>query len=197
MQPHEHAKMLKKLRGEKINDWERGFCESVADALTRYGRLTPKQDETVQKIHEKYTDKEKNKRVNWSNHFTPEMRDIMNVVARYYIENPPYYNNIAQSVIDNPDFLPSEKQYRAMCENKYAIRVVTNWEAPNAFEPGQLVALRKSAPLPARLVGQPLLLVEYLPKSLDPVKGTREIRILPVGSTNVHTTQERYLKNYK
>jgi len=196
-QPDEHAKMLKRLRGEVLNDWERGFCESVTDALTRYGHLTPKQDETVQKIHEKYTDQEKNKRENWSRSFTPEMRDIMKVVARYYIDNPPYFNTTAQSVINNPEFLPSEKQYRAMCENKYAIRVITNWNAPDAFVPGQLVTARKNSAISRRLVGQPLLLVEYLPQVLDPVKGTRQIRVLPVGSANVQITQERYLKSYK
>lgn len=48
----EHEQMVEdcEQREERLSDWERGFCESLRDALSRGRSLTPKQIEILDRI---------------------------------------------------------------------------------------------------------------------------------------------------
>jgi len=192
-----HKLVLKALQRESLTDWERGFCESVSSALDKYGRLSEKQAETVQKLQNKYCPEAKLARENWKKNFTSEMRETMMLVAKYYRQNPPWYSDLAMKVIADPEFIPTEKQYNAMCLNKYAQRVVENWSMQHIYEAGSLVAMRKNSNLHYLFGERPLVVIKQLPKTLTATRGQNSYEVLPAGKDEKIILSEKEIKIYK
>lgn len=46
-----------------LSDWEKNFCESIKGSFKRYGSLTPKQEESFNRILSKFVDDNGNKKV--------------------------------------------------------------------------------------------------------------------------------------
>ena len=111
-------------RLEIISDWERGFLESVVDQWDRKRSLSYKQMETLESIYGKYDEETIAKQNAWESAWDDEKKKTAKVVAEYYIANPPYFSDVANKIMNDPSFIPPEKQYRKMTENKYAQRVL-------------------------------------------------------------------------
>lgn len=192
-----HKTILQTLKRESLTDWERRFCESLSSALDKYGSLTEKQTETVQKLQSKYCPEAKIARENWKNNFTSEMRETMILVAKYYRQNPPWYSDLAMKVVSDPEFVPTEKQYNAMCLNKYAQRVLENWRSQHIYEPGVLVVTRKGADLHNLFGERPLVVLKQLPKTLTPTRGQNSYEVLPAGKDEKFILSEKEIKKLR
>lgn len=192
-----HKTILQTLKRESLTDWERGFCESVSSALDKYGGLTEKQAETVQKLQSKYCPEAKIARENWKNNFTSEMRETMMLVAKYYRQNPPWYSDLAMKVVSDPEFVPTEKQYNAMCLNKYAQRVLENWRSQHIYEPGVLVVTRRGTDLHSLFGERPLVVLKQLPKTLTPTRGQNSYEVLPAGKDEKFILSEKEIKKLR
>jgi len=192
-----HKTALQTLKRESLTDWERGFCESVSSALDKYGSLTEKQAETVQKLQSKYCPEAKIARESWKNNFTSEMRETMMLVAKYYEQEGTYYLGTARKALDDPEFVPSERQYNAMCRNKYAERVIKNWRSEFLYEVGQLVLVRKTSNVYTSLKSTPMVIIEHMPKSLTPGRGANTYKVLPAGRDKSWTFLESEIKKLR
>ena len=192
-----HKAMLRRLKTQPLNEWEKKFWASVSEAHTRYGSLTERQGETLENINAKYTDDAKTARTEWTKGFTPVMREIMVLVARYYEQEGTYYLGTARKILDDPEFIPSEKQYNAMCRNKYAERVIENWRSEFLYGVGQLVLVRKTSNVYTSLKSTPMVVIEHMPKSLTPGRGTNTYKVLPAGRDKSWTFLESEIKTLR
>jgi hypothetical protein len=105
-----------------LTDWERSFMGSLLDSAKKWGRLTAKQHDVFQRIERK-TDPAHVKAVaDWRTNFTDDMREALVFAANYYKANPPYYGDVADRILNDSSYIPSEKLYRKMVENKYVQR---------------------------------------------------------------------------
>ena len=181
-------------------DWDKEFVGSLSEQLGKGKKLSVKQVATLEKIEYRNDPSVVESREQWAKNFTDEMREIAKVCARYYEANPPYFGDLADKVLNQPEFTPTEKQYRAMCENKFAMKVrAATYDAPT-FAVGALVALRTSAPFTARNVcsmGSALVLRVNPRPVTSGARGAKTYEILPVGGAKSVFVEERHLKKLR
>ena len=101
-----------------------GFLESLQTSMEKWGDLTEKQRKAFERIEYLSSDEGRKYVAAWQQEYSKSLKESATVCARYYLANPPYFHDIASKVVSNPEFIPTEGQFRAMCENKYAIKVL-------------------------------------------------------------------------
>ena len=181
-----------------LSDWERNFLQSLRDSASRYGRMTERQHDVFARIENKTDPAQIKARNMWSDNFTSEMRTKLVFAARYYKANPPYFGDAADRILANDNYMPSEKLYRKMVENKYVQRAMENSAAMPKYEVGSMVTVRNSQSvreyktIKARGLNAIVLAVDE--KVNNATKGSRKVTILPVGAAEAIITEERWLK---
>ena len=183
-----------------LTDWERSFLGSLRDSAKKWGRLTGKQHDTFQRIEKKTDPKHIAARKKWDESFTPAMRENLRFAAEYYKANPPYFGDAANRILSNPDYVPTEKLYRKMVENKYVQRALENASQAPKFTVGTMAMVRDSQSVPhpsSKLRGKLVMVVECEDDVRSATKGVRKIKVLPVGGIETIETEERYLKKAK
>jgi hypothetical protein len=190
------------LGNSHINDWERGFAESILQQLEKGRTLSQSQHNTIQKVEGKYSAEKIESRRKWGLSFTDEMRENMKIVARYYYNNPPYFGDLVMKILSDPEFIPTEKQYAAMTGNKYAQRVLENVKSDPKFPVGTIAKFRKSAKpglvhINEKAVSSSdvrVMIIEHPNDAKSAARGAKTVVVLPFGSNSTYTTEERYLK---
>ena len=183
-----------------LTDWERSFLGSLRDSAKKWGRLTGKQHDVFQRIERKSNPEHIAARKKWNESFTPAMRESLKFAAEYYKANPPYFGDAATRILSNPDYVPTEKLYRKMVENKYVQRALANANETAKFPVGTMVMVRDSKNVQGRISryrGQLAVVVECAKSVRSATKGSRNMTVLPVGGTETIQTEERYLKRAK
>ena len=179
-----------------LTDWERSFMGSLLDSAKKWGRLTAKQHDVFQRIERK-TDPAHVKAVaDWRTKFTDDMREALVFAANYYKANPPYYGDVADRILNDSSYIPSEKLYRKMVENKYVQRAQANAQSGALFAVGSMVTVRNSTSVRGRASyhrGKDAVVLEAQ-DNLSATKGARIYKVLPVGAAEAIETEERYLK---
>jgi len=185
----------------EFSAWENTFLSSIKEGLKRYGGLTGNQEKTLQKIEVSKDPTVIANRRDWKANYGCDLRAKMKVAARYYLNNPPYFSDLAQRVLNDGAFVPTEKQYRAMVENKYVQKVLDNMNSVPTFSVGSMAQVRQTAP-PAlsakkRYANKMVMIIDYPDKVAGAAKGAIPVIVLPVGSSEVFETEVRWLKRVR
>jgi len=189
------SRVKKLLDSPHLSDWEDGFLNSLKTSLDRWGRLTARQHSVLQSIESKNDPAHVAARKAWAENFTDEMREKLVIAARYYTQNPPYFADAAERVLSDDKYMPSQKLYTKMVENKYVNRVIANIESEPTYPAGSMACVRATASgYLGRLRNKLVMVVEYPDKLPRAAKGAKPVVILPVGSTEMIETEERWLK---
>ena len=136
---------ISKLAGHKLlNDWEKGFIESVIGQLEKGYKISFNQERIIKRCFDKTSEDEVKKVEQWESKYDDNKRKIAKVIAEYYTEAG-YFTNWAAKILANPDaYILPEKTWVKMCENKYAKKVLANMKSPELFEIGGLATVRKA-----------------------------------------------------
>lgn len=180
-----------------LSDWERSFMGSLLDAAKKWGRLTAKQHEVFQRIEKKTDPAHQEAIKSWRANFTDEMRTAARFAANYYKANPPYFSEAADRILLDSSYIPSEKLYRKMVENKYVQRAQKHAQSMPLYIVGSMVKVRDSQSVNGRLRayrGQPVLVLEAQQNVTSATKGARKYKVLPIGADKPIDTEERFLK---
>lgn len=180
---------------------DKQFCESLKQGWVKYKSLTAGQYGALQKCELRYDASvvaaRSQAQNDWLANFTPEMRARLNVCAQYYSETP-YFRDIAVRVLAEPTWTPSEKQYRAMCENKYANRIMENLQSPPKFDIGCIVELRKTSRYRYSNNGENrICAVLKCEDGVGPSRGSRRYTLMPFGEDQKIEVFERDIKIYR
>ena len=187
----------------QASQWEQGFFESVKAQFDRKHTLSDRQVETVQKIAGKFSPAAIQERKAWYESFTDLQRETMRVCADYY-KGTGYYKDLVYSILSNSEFVPSPKQYKMLCENKYAEKVLDAYRAEPKFPVGSLATLRKIrsngymaiSGAPAWRDINVLVLTTNEP-IVSSAKGAKRYKCMIVGGTDTFYCEERDLKRMK
>jgi hypothetical protein len=180
-----------------LTDWERSFMGSLLDSAKKWGRLTAKQHEVYQRIEKKLDPVALAARKDWQESWSADKRESLLFAARYYKANPPYFGDVATRILDDFGYVPSEKLYRKMVENRYVQRALQNTQTGPLYDVGSMATIRNSESVggSARMYrGKDVIVLEVEEKAMSAVKGARIYKVLPVGSVTPIETQERFLK---
>ena len=187
----------------QASQWEQGFFESVKTQFDRKYTLSDRQVETVQKIAGKFSPAAIQERKAWYESFTDAQRETMRVCADYY-KGTGYYKDLVHSILSNSEFVPSPKQYKMLCENKYAEKVLDAYRSEPKFPVGSLATLRKIrsngymaiSGAPAWRDINVLVLTTNEP-IVSSAKGAKRYKCMIVGGTDTFYCEERDLKRMK
>ena len=180
-----------------LTDWERNFLGSLLDSAKKWGRLSGKQHEVFQRVERKTDPQHRAAVKQWRESFTPEMREKLVFAARYYKANPPYFGDAADRILNDSTYMPSQKLYQKMVENRYVQRAMENNISGPQFAVGSMVKVRDSNSVKGRIClyrGKMTMVIEVGKEVMSATKGSRKITVLPVGGTETVVTEERYLK---
>jgi hypothetical protein len=190
----------------QASQWEQGFFESVKSQFEKRHTLSPKQIETVQKIAKKFSPEALQERETWYASWDEEKAETLRVCTDYYMSTG-YYRTLIDSVKENKDYIPSPKAYKAMCENKYADKVMAAYRAEPKFPVGSLATLRAAK---SRSVGY--MSTKHYPTSFgelnvlilttdEPIVsaavGAKRYKVMMVGGIDTFYCEERDLKKMK
>ena len=193
--------------------WEQGFFESVQHQFGKYHTLSEPQVKTIQKISEKFSPEAIKEREGWYASWDEEKAEILRVCAYYYMHTG-YFRDLCDEVKGDEEFVPTPKQYKSMCENKYAAKVITAHRAEPKFPVGSLVTLRSamarsieylvgndrnvgwSKPKTQRVEINVLVLSTTEP-IISAAVGGKRYKCMPIGSTKTFCCDERDIKKMK
>ena len=187
-------------RAQTANDrWAVTFITSLKGQLSMGRELSARQKEILVKIADRHSDKAQAMRDSWASNFSSEMREKLTIAAHYYLANPPYFGDIARKALDDDSYVPSERSYRKMVENKYATKVIESTLAEPKFNVGSHVAIRKTATVglhATRRTNGVVLKADASPVT-SPARGSKVYSVLFFGNTEATLIEERWLKKGK
>ena len=175
------------------------FLKSILKFYESTGAVSERQADVLKSMEEKYTPEPSEKREKWLSQYDEEKRNIAKICAQYYASSPEgYFLNIAVKVLTEQDFIPTEKQYNAMCGNKYASKVLESKLSEPKYPVGSFVTIRSgrgSYELRSVCLNRPAMVLTSDHKPItSSAKGSKPYRILPVGSNKHYDVEERDLK---
>jgi len=183
------------IENESVTERDRNFLQSLKNAVIRWGSLSERQHNALQNIVNRYSEEGVSRLEEWGKTYATRKPEAV-IAANYYAANPPYYGDLAERILTEPDFVPSEKQFNAITQNKYAQKVIKATLAEPLFQEGVMVEGRASGRLKIRSKKAFVLKANY-GHVTNAAKGTKKYLILPVGQPSPIVVEERELKKVK
>jgi hypothetical protein len=189
-----------------MNDWSRGFCESITDQIERGRKLSEKQMDVLTRIFNENTEEEVKRLENWPEDYELKYYETAKLLANYY-QSTPYYRDVVSDIITGRT--PQRHSFFKMLNNRYAHKVIEESQRPARFSVGDYVVANASCTIKnleavdsARLShhvfsdfryrGGFIIGISSMIKSA--AKGSKRYKILPLGSTVTFWVEERHLK---
>jgi len=169
------------------------FLKSIYDQYNKNGNLTQAQLNAVDKIDKKYSKETILDYEMWKEKYNEDKKDLARICAFYYKNNPPYFKELSERILSDLNFVPTEKQFISMCENKFTQKVIRETKAKPKFAVGQLVQGRKNAPIKIKDFYFSVIEIGAVPVT-SAAKGAKVYTLLPLGRTQVIDCEERFLK---
>ena len=191
------------------------FITSLHQSYKKYFRLTPRQEECFSDIEIRYREERFREECSWYENFSSELRERMEVAAQYYLRRGEYFYNLSSRITNDSSFIPNEKQYRALVENKYAAKVLEEHYKQPLYEERSMVVIRDlKSNRGAQFISYPeynvrpnlfyhhgndicLVLKTNAAPIYSSCKGASQYLLLPVGKQNPIIVEERFLKKYR
>lgn len=124
-----------------VSERDKQFFISLKGGWDKYNSLTAGQSDALKKAEIRYSPQAAQQRNDWVANFTPVMRERMRLCAEYYSKTT-YFTDLAKRILQDMTFIPTEKQYNALCNNKYATRLIEQTIAGPKFNVGDVVQVR-------------------------------------------------------
>ena len=176
------------------------FLTSLQTWYVKSGRLSEKQSAALARIEYLNSDAGREEVEEWQQEFSATHRKRAQVCARYYLSNPPYFHDVATNIMTNSDFVPTRRQFEAMCKNKYTNRVWAESQRPPAYAKGDIIKVRDMQQLPYHLYhfrGKLAMVVDNNCGITTHAIGGRIYTLLPFGHPSIVECQERHIKSFK
>ena len=190
------AKILPRIHAllkETEDNRTRNFLLSLQVYCNQHGGLTPKQYLALSEIDKDLSEKATSNYEKWKLEYDEDKKEIAKICAHYYRANPPYYAHVVEKIISDENYIPTERQYKAMCNNKYTQKVVRETKAKPKYPPGSLVRGRKSASREVKDKIGTVIETDAAPVT-SAASGAKVYSVLFFGESKVVLCEERYLK---
>ena len=190
--------------------WDRGFLESILTQLERGRTLSEKQNSTVQKVISRNDAEAQLAHEQWETIYENEHKDEAMVLAHYYTHTA-YFRNIAADI--SQGIIPERRSFLKMKSNKFAQKVLQEYNSEAKFKNGDLVTARAGMSRSSMNFGDHSVdfvtadaimlmfmkrggfVVERTNKIISSAKGAKMYKILPIGGTIPFFIEERRLKS--
>jgi len=187
------------LSNNEITNYERTVLQSMLDQANRRGNLSKKQVKFYNSIASNYTENALAEKREWEAGFVGKKLDDLMIIARYYKAQGSYFLALVEKILSDDSYIPNKSQYRKLCENKYAQKVLTEHYKEPKFEVGQQVYLVSKAPhryaMRQTLQRGGIILRANAGPIENSCKGAKKYLVLPIGDPHGVVVEERWLKS--
>jgi hypothetical protein len=174
-----------------LNNWEKNFLISIKDQYIKKNSLSDAQMNHLNNIGQRFTPDAIKQRDDWYAAWNDEKKDKFKKIVVYYL-NSVYYTTITRKVQENPDYIPTEKEYDTLVNNKYAQRYLNNLNSTPKYQVGDLVQIRSSW----FRQGEIGTIIEI--RNVDSwVTGSRKYLVNLLGEDDAREWEERALKKFR
>jgi len=187
------------LDNEELNTSTREFITSLHQQFNSRGNLTPGQLAALEKVEARHTPEALASKATWVASYDVEKRNLARIVAEYYLPTG-YFHDLAEKILADDTFIPTEKQFNSITGNKYAQKVLTATLDKPKFAVGSTVMLRSKAPIGYQnrtALSVPALVIANEGTVKSAARGAKPYTILPFGQTEPIQTEERHLKKFR
>ena len=139
------TRIEKLMSRAELNDFEKTFLPSINEYYKKKNLLTPGQLSVLEKLEAKYSDEARALQEEWLKTWDEKKKLAFKTMVTYYKSEGGYYSSTVRKLDANPDYVPSQKEYSSIVENKYAQRYLNNLNTPARFAVGDLVMVRSNA----------------------------------------------------
>ena len=143
------AERFEALLAKELGEKDRSFAESLASQHQANGNLSPKQVECFERMEQRYSDEAVKARNEWTAIYAAEHRETALIVAKYY-RTTQYFADLAANILLDENFVPTQPQFKAITQNKYAKKAIATATEPPAFPAGSLCLIRANYNLVGR-----------------------------------------------
>lgn len=172
-----------------INDWEKNFLTSIKTGFEKYKSLTEGQNRTFVNIEKRYDADAIAARNAWIAAYDSVKANNFKTMMEYYIGTV-YYKGIVEKYRANKDYIPSENEYRAVCENKYSARMLKNIDTPPKFSIGHMIVYKEYTQYHLATVIEVGTVDSW-------TKGSRVYKINILGDSQIREVFEKDLRYYR
>ena len=175
------------------------FLASLQSWYARSGQLSEKQSAALAKIEYLSSAAGRQEVKDWQSEYLTVHKPRAKICATYYLSNPPYFHDLANNIMTNPEFVPTQRQFEAMCKNKFTNRVWSESQRTPRFAKGDIVKVREIQQLPYQLYhfrGKLAIVVENTGEVTTHAIGGRVYKLLPFGHASMIACQERHIKSF-
>jgi len=212
--------LLSGVEHNALEPWDRGFLESVLHHTNSHGTLSDRQLEVLSQVEKRYNTSALEEKLRWRGFFmtNEKVRESFSLMLSYY-KKEGYYTAVVQRVAEHATkfgsaapygYIPPEKEYRSVCENKYAEKILEAHFSKPVFQQGDIVQFRRTAKSlkefyiennncyfnPATDTLAVVLEVNALPVR-HAKKGSKVYKVLPFGSARQYYILEANIKKHR
>lgn len=174
-----------------LNNWEKNFLISIKDQYIKKNSLSDAQMNHLNNIAQRFTPDAIKQRDDWYASWNDQKKDNFKKIVDYYL-NSVYYTSITRKVRENPEYVPTEKEYDTLVNNKYAQRYLNNLNCTPKYQVGDLVQIRTSW----FRQGEIGTIIEV--RNVDSwVTGSRKYLVNLLGEDDAREWEERGLKKFR
>jgi len=163
--------------------------------------LTKNQVDALHYIEQSYLNTTGNPSEQWQQQWDEQKKETAKVCAKYYEENPPYFNDLSHRILNDTSFIPTEMEFRKLTENKYAQKVLTEHATPPVHAEATMVCLRTPAMRKLDMMDLkdvPLMVLKtHAAPIIRAASGAKRYLVLPVNCDSPFLVEERDIKKYK
>jgi len=172
-----------KLVSEYEYEKQKDFLSSVRQYVITKGQMTRGQKQWFTSIKERYTEEKLRDNADWAKNYGEEHKLNALRVAGYYAENPPYFQGYVRRILNDPNCILTLQEYNKICNNKYAKKVLAEYEREPKYKKGELVQFRTTTITKTTgLANVPAVVIEVDAAPITRAKvGAKVYKILPVG----------------
>lgn len=189
-------RLVKLLANESLTQRDREFVTSLNSTWKRFGGMSANQYKYFETVENRYDPsfiaQNQAERAEWLKSWDAWKAKQLQICAEYYCQTP-YFQDLANKVLKDSSFIPTEKQFRAMCENKYAKRLVENMTT-SKFEAGNVVQWRGKRD--EIMVGTVVKVHDQITRRSANI-GARAYTVLWMNTGNETDVEEKQLKTYR
>lgn len=200
-------KRIEKLIEEKmLSDDEKSqsdvaFLRSLSASYDKWGNLTDKQRCALERMEYLNSPSGLKEVEEWTEEYRSRCAHTARIVALYYLKNSYFFRDLCVRIVSDQNYVPTKRQFSALCGNKYAKKVIGELNRPPIFGKGDLVRLREGRGVPTNLSphrGRPCVVIENRLDTINShAQGSKEYRLLPFGSATTIVCQERHIKGMR
>ena len=174
-----------------LNNWEKNFLISIKDQYIKKNSLSDAQMNRLNNIAQRFTPDAIKQRDDWYASWNDQKKDNFKKIVDYYL-NSVYYTSITRKVRENPEYVPTEKEYDTLVNNKYAQRYLNNLNCTPKYQVGDLVQIRTNW----FRQGEIGTIIEV--RNVDSwVTGSRKYLVNLLGEDDAMEWEERRLKKFR